>query len=665
MTSFSLDALFSRAKSHERAGALPEAARCYADILARFPVNRRARAALTALEARSDEAVRGHAPLLRRMIAAGQGQQARQMAEHLAGGLAPTVPLLLLLAEARLAAGDAGAAVATLEMAVQRPGGGAARLLLGTALHRLGRGAEAVAVLRTALEETPENHAARMNLAIALGAAGEAEAALAECRRAMAHLPEGPELHLTHGNLLRQTGDPVGAEEAYAAALRLRPEDPPVLHNLAGALLEQERAAEALALYDRLLALPLPEAPNRLGRARALARLGRVEDARAAFARCAELMPGEVAPQLELGHLLRETGDAAGAARGYLAGLEIAPERGVLWEGLALAHDFTPGDPLIGRMRAALTGAGADQDGCGLYFALARAADRTGDTEAAFAHYAAGNRIRRALLRHDPGADRRRFDALARGFAVAPAPPEAARLPGAVPVFVLGMPRSGTTLVEQILAAHPQVRAAGELPTLHLAMRRHLRTTLDTGAAPAPGALAALRAEYLAHIDRIGGGAAVVTDKTPTNFLWLGGILAALPEARILHLARDPMAVGWSCFTTNFRGAGQGFACDLGDTGRYIRAHDALMAQWHRLWPGRIHEIDYEALARDPEPGIRGIVAAAGLDWAPECLDFHRVERRVATASALQVRRGVYRDADAAWRRYADHLGPLRAALAG
>lgn len=651
----------SRATALERAGDIVAAARCYEEILEHFPGNRRARAALQGLTAKVDGAMQGHVAMIRRMLAGGQVRQAREMAENLALGAPGTATVLVLLGEARLASGDGTGAIRALEDAAAKPAAPATRMLLGTALHRAGRSADAAEVFRALLAADPGNAPARLNLCIALAAAGQDAAAIAACREAVTLMPDNPELQLTLGNLLRRTGDPGAAEGAYEAALVLRPDFPPVLHNLAGLLLEQARPEEALVIYDRLLALGGGPA-DLLGRARALSRVGQFDAAAEAFAQVAEALPGDITPLLELGHLKRETGDATGAEAACRAALQHAPERGILWEALALVHDFTAGDPLLAGMEAALAGAGEDRDGCGLHFALARARSRTGDTAGAFLHYAEGNRIRRALLGYDPQADRDLFATLQAGFASAPPALEATGT-GPTPVFILGMPRSGTSLVEQILAAHPEVHAAGELPTLHGAVRRHLAATLSSGAAPGHGALAAVRAEYLAKIRTLYRGRSVVTDKTPTNFLWIGAILAALPEARILHVTRDAMATGWSCFTTNFSGSGHGFSCDLTDTGHYIRDHDRLMAHWRTLYPGRIVEVDYDALTLAPEDGMRAIVAAAGLDWSDACLDFAKVERRVATASALQVREGVYRGSSEEWRRYADHIAPLEAAL--
>jgi hypothetical protein len=241
--------------------------------------------------------------------------------------------------------------------------------------------------------------------------------------------------------------------------------------------------------------------------------------------------------------------------------------------------------------------------------------------------------------------------------------------PSSLPVFVVGMPRSGTTLVEQILASHPEVHGAGELPDLNRLVER-LRNA--AGAAFLyPEDAPALAAERLrefgeTYVEGLRGrapGATRVTDKMPGNFLLLGLIHLALPGASIIHVTRDPRDTCLSCYSKLFT-AEQNFAYDLGELGRYYSKYSQLMAHWQDVLPeGRILSIRYEDVIADLEGEARRIISHCGLAWDERCLAFHKTERPVKTASATQVRRPIYRSAVGRWQLYEEHLGPLLAAL--
>jgi hypothetical protein len=241
--------------------------------------------------------------------------------------------------------------------------------------------------------------------------------------------------------------------------------------------------------------------------------------------------------------------------------------------------------------------------------------------------------------------------------------------PSPKPVFIIGMPRSGTTLVEQILASHPDVRGAGELTLFERAMGE---VRLAMPEAPAYPEMALqmsgkhfreLGERYLAGIAQLAPAASHVTDKMPTNFLFAGLIHLALPHATIIHTVRDPVDTCISCFSrlfteVNFQ------TYDLAELGRYYRHYQALMAHWHSVLPaGRILEVNYEDTVTDLEGAARRILGHCGLPWDPRCLDFHLTERVVRTASATQVRQPIYRSSVGRWRAYEPLLGPLLAEL--
>jgi Sulfotransferase family len=237
------------------------------------------------------------------------------------------------------------------------------------------------------------------------------------------------------------------------------------------------------------------------------------------------------------------------------------------------------------------------------------------------------------------------------------------------PIFVIGMPRSGTTLVEQILASHPAVHGAGELSALDTVVQSvrgpgNTPTAFPEFVTAADGpALRRIGLSYLAELQRIAPDGERVTDKMPSNYYYAGLIHLALPNAKIIHCVRDPVDTCVSCYSKLFSGA-QIHTYDLAELGRYYRRYERLMAHWRRVLPkGRILDVRYEDVVADLEGQARRILAYCALPWDDRCLAFHRTERPVRTASATQVRRPIYNTAVGRWRAYADDLGPLLAAL--
>ena len=232
------------------------------------------------------------------------------------------------------------------------------------------------------------------------------------------------------------------------------------------------------------------------------------------------------------------------------------------------------------------------------------------------------------------------------------------------PIFIVGMPRSGTSLLEQILASHRDVFGAGELLDFQRLALELVKGQYPEGIVSiSPRKIAALATRYVDVLNERNASAPRVTDKLPANFLYIGLIYAAFPQARVIHCVRDPLDTCLSCYRKAFASA-HGFAYDLRELGRYYRAYAGLMAHWQRLFPERMFELRYEAVIREPESTIRRLIQYCGLDWDEACMRFYETERPVQTASAAQVRRPLYTDSIGAWRRYADHLQPLRTALA-
>lgn len=626
----SLTMLLMRARSLAKAGKRAEAAATYRAVLARFPDNSDARAGLVALQpAAGIPAARRNE--LRQLLAGGKAEEVLARLKGMMAAHPGDAELHFLAGNALAATGRAEAALKQFLTAHSlNPRLARARFMAGNMLYLLGRREAAAAIFEALVRADPNDKDALNNLGLTLhglGRLAEAEAAFA---RAVALAPGNAEFLNNLGLARHELGRSAEAEECYRRALAIAPGDARTAYNLANTVLELGRAEEAVAGYRRAL----------------------------------EIDSGYADAANNLGNVLRDQGDTAGAVAAYRQAIAARPEAAVYYRNLADLHRFLPGDPLILQMEALLARAASDADRMYLSFALGNAYDRLGETERAFAAFAEGNRLRKAELGYEIAVERKLFATLRRYFGGDL--PEAAVTPGPRPVFVLGMMRSGTTLVEQILASHSRVRGLGELEFLTRASLPVMeRAVLDEALRADRDTVAAVRAEYLAGIAPLAQGAAVVTDKMPLNFRWIGFILTAFPEARVVHLNRDPMAVGWSIFRNYFSARGNGHAYDLADIGAYSVMHADLMAFWHARFPGRIYELDYEALTLDQEGQSRALLDYCGLDWEPGVLEFHRTPGLVKTASSAQVRQAMYRGSSEEWKRYEGHLGALKAALEG
>jgi len=312
----------------------------------------------------------------------------------------------------------------------------------------------------------------------------------------------------------------------------------------------------------------------------------------------------------------------------------------------------------------------SENDKMELSFALGKAYDDIGDTESSFRHFLEGNRLRKKELDYDISSDKRLFKMIKSIFSADELPtleeihPVSERKKW--PIFVVGMPRSGTTLVEQILASHSQVHGAGELgylnriiiPILNNMKKVHFgKLTIDT--------ITYVRNSYLADLDGLGYDEQRITDKMPLNFMWIGFILTAMPEAKIINLQRDPVATCWSVFKRHFTSKGNGYAYDLVDVAEFFQLYINLMHFWRERFPNQIFDLNYESLTENQEGETRKLLKYCGLGWEDQCLEFHKTKRAVKTASSVQVRQEMYKGSSEAWRKYEAYLLPMLQALEG
>ena len=439
-------------------------------------------------------------------------------------------------------------------------------------------------------------------------------------------------------------------------------------------LIDQHKIEEAAAAAERALALNpnSHDAVNLMGRV-AFER-GQLEPALAHYRRALSLKPDLADAYNNMGNVLKELGQLDAAHKAYLKALDLDPKVSGVYVNLADSMKFKPGDPHLAAMEALA----AQNDGLSktdrmqLDFALSKAYADLKKHRRSFEHLLKGAAAKRVGIQYDEPIALGLFDRIERVFT-----PEVMRGKSGggdlsrVPIFVLGMPRSGTTLVEQILASHPKVHGAGELQTLNdvvLTVRGP-----DGNPLPYPefvpsldgAALKAIGTRYVELLRETAPEGERVTDKMPSNYNFVGLIHLALPNARIIHTMRDPVDTCISCFSKLFT-AEQNHTYDLGELGRYYRRYERLMAHWRRVLPnGRMLDVRYEDVVADLEGQARRIIEYCGLPWDDRCLSFHETDRPVRTASATQVRQPVYKSAVGRWKVYEEFLGPLLKELQG
>jgi len=539
----------------------------------------------------------------------------------------------------------------------------------GVALRALQRPEDALAGFDAAIAIRPDYAEALNNRGVTLRDLGRPGEALASFDQALAFKPDYVEALNNRGIELRDLGRPEDALACLDRALALQPDYPEALNNRATALRSLGRPLDALDCLDRLLAIRPDHAEALNNRGGALKDLERLDEALASFEAAITLRPGYAEAHDNRGIVLTVLGRLDEASEAVEQAIRLSPRRIRGYYNLAGTRRIRPGDPQIQAMQdlARQMPSLAVAEQIDLNFALAKALADIGDHAGSFQRLLAGNALKRAHNAYDEAATLEVFERTQAAFTG-----EVMRQrqglgdPSAVPVFIIGMPRSGTTLVEQILASHSDVFGAGEIGAFGEAVQA-CDAAADGAAssdhALTPEALRRLGADYLDRTRPLAPAARRITNKMPGNFFFAGAIHLALPNARIIHLRRDPVDTCLSCFSKLFT-EDLAYAYDLGELGRYYSAYDSLMSHWRAVLPKEVMlEVRYEHIVADLEGEARRIVAHCGLDWDPRCLDFHLTKRSVATASAAQVRQPIYRSSVGRWRVLEPFLGPLLAEI--
>ena len=503
------------------------------------------------------------------------------------------------------------------------------------------RGADAACRhLNAAFPEFAAAWFAASHIALAQGAAAPALDAI---DKAAALEPKNSTFRLHRATCLLALHRRREALDAADAAQRCEPADPTILDAVGTLRSHAHDQQRALAAYDRAVALAPRDARFRYNRASVRRFVGDLAGAEADYDRVIALQPRDYEAYLNRSELRVQT-----AARNHVTQLDaLAAQPFADWRGEVQIR-----------------------------YALAKEYEDLGDYQKSFEHLRRGADKRREHMNYDVANDVSTVDWIIEAFPREPGatggrPGGAAHVAEDSPIFIVGLPRSGTTLVERILDSHSLISSAGELDSFALALvdaarRRSGRAQLprrELVALCATLDFAALGQDYLRRARGAFGGGGRFIDKMPLNYLYCGLLLRALPNAKIIHMTRHPMAAGYAMYKTLFKD-GYPFSYDLADIGRYYVAYRRLMDHWRRTLPGAIYELSYEQLVADQVGETRKLLAYCGLEWQDTCADFHRNPTPTTTASASQVRRPVYDSSVAQWRHYAAQLATLSDALA-
>jgi len=569
---------------------------------------------------------------------------------------------------------------------------------LGNAFLELGQYADAAGCYRLALQIKPNDAQVLSNLGNALRQLGHVEEALAASRQAIALDPKLPMGHNNLGLILAAQGRREDALACYRQALTLNPNDVEVLNNLGNVLRELGSRREAAAVYARAIELDPLRAESHCNFGNALVDLRRLDEAEAAFRQALTLEPEQPLTHLSLATALRLKHRSADAEANCQTALAIDPDhaqalsllgelradRGrfaeaetLFQQAIAADADFsfaylsiathrrmTSSDALwLKGVEASLARPLPLANEISLHYALGKYFDDVGRYREAFEHCVRANELsKRRGATFEAAKLAARIDSIIRDFNAAfVRQPMIEASESELPVFIVGMPRSGTSLLEQILASHPAVFGAGELTFWNRAFAAYRQAQIQnhSGADLIPG----LARDYLRRLAALSPGALRAVDKMPGNFMYAGLIHAAFPRARIIHMQRHPLDTCLSIYFQNFFNVGP-YANDLEHLAQYYQHYLRVTAHWRAVLPATaLLEIPYEALIEDQEGWTRRMLEFVGLPWDDACLEFHRIDRVVITSSKWQVRQKIYASSVGRWRNYREFLGPLERLL--
>ena len=571
----------------------------------------------------------------------------------------------------------------------------------GNTLGQMGLPGEAIRSYDKAIELKPDYAGAHYNRGNALGQLGQLDEALKSYDKAIQLKPDYAEVHSNHGNTLKQLGQLDEALKSYGKAIQLKPDYAEAYYNRGNVLRLQGKLDEALQSYDKAIQLKpdYAEAYTNRGnvleqiglpgeaigsydkaiqlkpdfveaysnRGNALKQLGQMDAALEDYNKAIRLKPDFVEAHSNRGNALGELGQLDEAQKSYKKAIQLKPDYADAHRSLTTLRKYNQEDSHIRVMKNLLMDSALKElDRMYLYFALAKVYEDLGQYDDSFSCLEKANAFRYQELNYHIDSEKRVFVRIKEIFNAESLAPNAKRDSDThiQPLFIIGMPRSGTSLVEQILASHSKVHGAGELEAMGrlafpIISGQSNEDSNQGKAILSRDKIESLHNGYLETLTSLNVPETIFTDKMPSNFRFVGLILSALPKSKIIHVNRDPMATCWSNYKHFFSTKGNGYAYDMGNLAEFYNLYTDLMSFWHEQFPKSIYELRYENLTENQEEQSRKLLEFCELDWEEQCLNFYQTKRAVRTASSVQVRQKMYKGSSEAWRKYESHLQPL------
>ena len=493
---------------------------------------------------------------------------------------------------------------------------------------------------------------------------GQLEEAFKSFQKAVALKPDYAEAQYNLGVTIHELGQVDSAIKCYERALVIQHAYPNAHNNLGQILLESGQPEAAMNHFEWAVAYQpeFSEAHNNLGSS--LLALRQVNTAVTHYEKAIELKPDYQLAYNNLGIAYQRLGEIDKAFKSFERALAIKSDYAKAHHNLSSLKKYTKSDKQIVEMESLLSIKDLSQsDRIFICFALAKAYENLGKQEELFKVLHEGNQLRKKELKYSIEKSENHNSIIKKLFNSSPKPlsNQASTIR---PIFIVGMLRSGTSVVEQIISSHHEVYGAGELKNLTQIIIPILREHLtDDKKKLSKKTFLSIRKQYLESLSRFNTSENVITDKWPLNFRSIGFILSAIPEAKIIHLKRDARATCWSIYKHYFSDTGNGWAYNFDDLAEFYKLYSELMRYWHEMFPGKVYDISYEDLTTNQEDETRKLLEYCELEWDQNCLDFHKNKRAVDTASVLQVRQKMYQGSSEAWKEHEEYLLPLIKAL--
>ena len=514
----------------------------------------------------------------------------------------------------------------------------------------------------------PDYAEAYYNLGITFRELGQLEAALKSYEKALAIKHEYPEAHNNLGSVLLDLGSLDSATDHFEWALAFKPNYPEAHNNLGVVERKLEKLDKAIKSFNKAIDIQpnYVQAHSNLGNI--LQDIGQLDAAMDCYKNALAINPNHSQCYLDIGLIHKEKGQIDDAIKFFEKALTINPNHAVTYDNLSDIKKYTINQKHITKMQSLLSSDSlSPSDRRHLCFALAKVNENLDNQDELFKYLHEGNRLLKHELNYSLDRSKTLFSTVKETFST-PYPDIEKSLSSEPstfkPIFIVGMPRSGSTLVEQIISSHHAVHGAGELTNLPTIIGPLATDQLNQGINKLPQKpFLSIREQYLDVLSNLNVSESVITNKLPLNFIYIGFILTAFPEAKIVHMKRDARAICWSIYKSNFRNTGNGYSYNFDDLAGFYGLYTDLMDFWHQLFPDRIYDMCYEDLTTNQEEETRKLLEYCELEWDDNCLNFHTSKRAVKTASALQVRQKMYQGSSEAWKKYEVHLKPLIKAL--